>query len=385
MTITIHADRLPAASDALMCELSQDERNPLADRSIIRPVLDAPDLAPPPAPLAPVFPLEIKATQVVLFEGAADEVRVRWHLQNNDDVRTSHDFSVDGGQPFPVLRLRRRGDDGMSEGVEERRPWLAGKRGEGEAGFRVGPDAARFEAELGLANAAGGWLLLARSNRLEHAAGLGLEFPAATERAGVRSVTDPTLDPPPSALTPEFPAPIPDAGRASRWPPESGACALAPREETLSVVRRDEAWSDNNPAGVAEAVGQGLPNVAHNPVLATRLARDLLNDQTAAAAGATIAQESSEPAIAGTSRIPTLIYGRSSPQCAEPLIEAQLHIHGWAAPNTEIDLFGRRYRVGPGGRFQFVLKVDDPALLKQALMLHPPPELDAPRHDRSNT
>ncbi|MBK5964379.1 hypothetical protein CCR95_09855 [Thiocystis minor] len=383
MTITIHADRLPAASDVSISELSKDGRDSLAVRFAIRPALIAPDLAPPPAPLTPIFPLEIKATQLVLFEGAANEVRVRWHLQNNDYVRASHDFPVNGGQPLPVLRLRRLRDDGTSEDVEERRPWLAGNRGEGETGFRVGPDAARFEAELGLANAAGGWLLLARSNRLEHAAGIGLKFPAVRERADVQPILDPTLDLPPGELTPEFPAPVPGAGRNSGWPSE--ACARMPREENFSVAIRGVAWSESNPDGVEEAAGPGQPTVTHNRVFATRLARDLLNDKAATAASATLAQESSEPAIAGTSRIPTLIYGRSSPQCAELLIEAELHIHGWAAPNTEIDLFGRRYHVGPGGRFQFVVKVDEPTLLKQALMLHPPPELDAPRNNRSHT
>jgi hypothetical protein len=73
--------------------------------------------------------------------------------------------------------------------------------------------------------------------------------------------------------------------------------------------------------------------------------------------------------------IPPLVY-ESPPQWAEGLeLEAQLRIHGRAAPGSEIDLFGHPFRVGPGGRFLLTLKVEDPQLLRRALDLAPPPEL----------
>ncbi|AUB83263.1 hypothetical protein [Candidatus Thiodictyon syntrophicum] len=62
-------------------------------------------------------------------------------------------------------------------------------------------------------------------------------------------------------------------------------------------------------------------------------------------------------------------------------LEAQLRITGQAAPGTLVDLFGHPFRVGPGGRFQLVVRVDDPSLLRMALFLNPPPELTLTRDD----
>jgi hypothetical protein len=79
--------------------------------------------------------------------------------------------------------------------------------------------------------------------------------------------------------------------------------------------------------------------------------------------------------------IPPLSYGQEPVRSMGVQILAELRISGQAAPGTEIDLFGHPYRVGPGGRFQLVVLVDDPELLRRALALHPPPELREKRDD----
>ncbi|AFL76282.1 hypothetical protein [Thiocystis violascens] len=348
-----------------MNRFPKDAHDPLAALSERSPAPDAPDLAPPSVALDPVFPLASQTTRLDLYEGAPGEVRANWSLQANDYVVASHDFPLAGGAPFPVLRLRRVGDDGGSEYVDEISLRLAEQRGRGDAGFRVGQDASRFEAELGLVNGEGGWLLLARSNRLEHAASLGLNFPPRRDGEGDRHVSDPTLDPPRTELAQTFPFPDPIDGRIP--------------EARIALLDR----SESNRGGPGAPSGSAHVDSAQHAALATRLAREILNNRSLAPAddGAPIARAATEPAGIGVSAIPTLVYGRSAPSCAAPLIEAELRIHGWAAPNTEIDLFGQRYRVGPGGRFQFLVRVDDPTLLKQALTLHPPPGLSDPRDD----
>ncbi|KXX63301.1 hypothetical protein [Marichromatium gracile] len=69
---------------------------------------------------------------------------------------------------------------------------------------------------------------------------------------------------------------------------------------------------------------------------------------------------------------PRLEYAQPSPCTEEVVVEARLCVSGWAPPGREIDLFGQPYRVGPGGRFQFECRVDDPELLRAILAQHPP-------------
>ncbi len=281
-----------------------------------------PDLAPPTSPLTPVFPLSIPDTRVVLHDGAPGEVRARWFLRASDVIGIGGDFPAAGGQPQPVLRLLRLDEDGAAEPVATVRLRLAGRDEAGQSGFQVGREGARFAAELGLVNEDGGWLLLARSNRFQHAPGIGLAFPAHATGDGVQ-----------------------EAVRFDETRPS--APILSATHQSLASVAAD-------PVCLVTAGGTAAPSIDSDAMM-RRLDRQ--------------------------STIPTLIYGQPVVPAAGLLIEAELRIQGWAAPNTRIDLFGHAYFVGPGGRFQFLLKVDDPALLRQALALHPPDELFSPRDD----
>lgn len=80
--------------------------------------------------------------------------------------------------------------------------------------------------------------------------------------------------------------------------------------------------------------------------------------------------------------IEPLAYGQAPAQGGGAVqIDAELRISGQAPPGTQIDLFGQPYRVGPGGRFQLTLRVDDVDLLRRALALHLPRELTLNRDD----
>ncbi|QIK38152.1 hypothetical protein GWK36_09350 [Caldichromatium japonicum] len=80
-----------------------------------------------------------------------------------------------------------------------------------------------------------------------------------------------------------------------------------------------------------------------------------------------------QPAAPGQGRVPITGYGSVRLATPGPVIEAELCIRGWGPPETEINLFGHRYRLGPGGRFQFSIRLDDPELIGQILARHPPP------------
>lgn len=300
-------------------------------------------------------------------------LRVRWQLQANDRIAASHDFPSAGGSPYPVLRVLR--EDDAAAPIETVRLRLSEQRSAGDMSFRAEPDAAGWKAELGLVNAAGGWLLLARSNRLLQAAAIGLAFPNSANGGSAPAATDPTLDSPSATLLPTFPfaqladVPAPESARST--------AALFPRSLTSPYpsgigspfdTAGDRAATDDSPAAPPRASASIA--AAGNGGAICRVP-----EQVATADDGANGRGDPGNATLCTSRIPVLVYDRPTPQRPGLLIEAELRIHGWGTPNTDIDLFGHRYRIGPGGRFQFVLRVDDQNLLRQALLLHPPPEL----------
>jgi len=327
-----------------------------------------PDLATPEVALVPIFPQVTDKTRVVLYAGAPGEIRAHWNLRANDVASYGAGFPIDGGDPAAVLRLHRLRHDGSLERTREIRLRLAGVGGSGDAGFGVGGDGANFEAELGLMNAGGGWLLLARSNRIQHAASIGLgclerEARGASWRAPTRAPTG--YPPAPFAGMHSEVAVGPDARERAADARPNLAETLPSRDGIAGAGMAREHAPETALPGALE---RGLEDRGVSP---------FPSPDIAASAGAV----SDQSGILAASRIPTLRYGKPASSGTELVIEAELRIHGWATPNTVIDLFGHLYPVGPGGRFQFVLTVDDPDLLRSALARHPPPELKRQRND----
>ncbi len=78
------------------------------------------------------------------------------------------------------------------------------------------------------------------------------------------------------------------------------------------------------------------------------------------------------PAL-GQGSAPNPGYGLTAPATQGLVIEAELRLQGWGPPHAKIDLFGHPYRLGPGGRFQLRIRIDDPEIIRQILARHPPP------------
>jgi len=273
------------------------------------------DLVPPAAPLVPIFPLAGPIRPLTLYPGADDEVRVHWRLRADEIVGHGACFPRSDGAPQAVLRLGRVNAGSGSEQVRTQTLHLSGLSGSGEVAFQVGKGPGLFEAELGLVNPEGGWLLLARSNRLQQVPGLGLE----------------SLRPPPPGLD---------------WDCVAG---LGPEGQGEPGERAGECHRPPDDSGVTSGASQADPERAAPPV--TTLMHP----------------------------IPSLNYADPTPATIGLVITAELHLQGWSTPNTVIDLFGHRYRVGAGGRFQLSVRVDDPELIRRALAQHPPLESDDPR------
>jgi hypothetical protein len=328
------------------------------------------------------FPVLERGTGIVLADAADGGLRAFWRLGGDDLIPAVAGFVRDGAKPVVVLRLRRLHAGGATV-VQEVDLRLRGAGGQGERVFSVEPHPARYDAELGLSDAAGGWVMLARSNALDHAARVDVRLsrradPAASPQvstetpplagAETAAAARPAADP-----APLFPAPLP-APDALETTPGIRALDLSGEPRALheigvqgavadaDVARRYETPSVEPDSGAPGWTGAGAPAAAYTSAVSSAPGEDMR------------APESAPRADHAGTRSPTtpMVYGQPSPRGTELLIEAELRVNGCAAPGALIDLFGHPYRVGPGGRFQLVIRVDDPELIKRAFELHPP-------------
>jgi hypothetical protein len=380
----------------------------------------APDLAPTAMPLEQHFPLEARGTSIVLAGDTAGHLRAFWHLERDDFEYAAASFPTAGVRPVAVIRLRRGRWGGDDETVAERALSPGVRHGAGEVPFETPRDHSRYHAELGLSTPQGGWLMLTRSNRLYNADGVGVdlpdrpdpEIPSVQALAGPAPIDGAEVAPislqssaGPVPLGMVFPLVMP----AREW---RRAYAAATAGALRAAALGEPVWPSAHvePAlalvsTAVVAVGDGALGVCApmqhqidalaTPVAAIALApvetrgvdhalggSGMDRSRTAPSgngqAGRDLGPRPDEPRV-GTGSIAPLTYESPPARPSPPRIEAELRIMGSAAPNQTLDLFGFQYQVGPGGRFQFVLPVDDPELLARALAGSPPEALVRPK------
>ncbi|RKT46411.1 hypothetical protein [Thiocapsa rosea] len=327
-------------------------------------------------------------------------LRAFWHLSGDDVIPAAAGFRPDGPKPVPVLRLRCLHAGGATQ-VQEITLQLRSPGGHGEQVFSVDARPARYDAELGLSDAAGGWVMLARSNVLDHGARVDVRLPTA-ESVGASSdglskapapAATPQTDPPKSgsAATPS-PTVQEPLGSISIVPEQTGIRAidvLAQRGARLGLgAGRDPDLVPDRESTPAAEIPVQPDHADHADQSPTRfrdsesdapLSRDAVPSSQSEVTEVAMPEPADSPERR-SSPSPTapMRYGQPTPGGVELLIEAELRINGCAAPGTLIDLFGQPYRVGPGGRFQLVIRVDDPELIKRAFELNPPDLPDRP-------
>lgn len=383
------------------------------------------DLAPAAQGLVPRFPLDEQGTWLVLYDSAPGELRAVWSLARTDMERFGASFPVNGSRPAPVLRLRRSGPEGGTELVDEVSLLRVARERTGDVSFRVERDHCRYHAELGLATGDGGWLMLARSSGVDNAAGIGPRLPVSEERHRPLAAS---REP---AAGPDADAPRRDAGAdrglvagpgdATAWDGPLAAALPSPHSSPVDAslhppgpAQRDPIGPDFGlvpqfplvdsaqhrspvePGGTTPASADlGVPTVDGTGLSLglgeTGLPGDVLPAMRPQLAQVPPIGRSLGPApglglpevetLADCVRIEPQVYGARPTWALGPRMEAELRILGEAAPGSLIDLFGHPFRVGPGGRFQLTLRVDDPDLLRRALELQPPPELKIRRDD----
>ncbi|MFY9972825.1 MAG: hypothetical protein WAK53_01105 [Chromatiaceae bacterium] len=366
----------------------------------------APGLAPGAFPLVPVFPLEDRGTGLVLYEGPPGGMSIHWRLERTDFERVAASFPPSGGAPAVVLRLRRDRPQGGSEQAQEMPLGLGVRDGSGERLVRMQTDHHLYHAELGLTNVHGGWLMLARSNGLYNAVGIGLDLRRLSKGGAEiglgRGVTGGDVPALPETVSPAGPSGIrlpespvepaliePASGEGWIEPAlgEGADTALAPEfplvpwaSSQVSAPKAASAVPES--AAVGRAQGPETPGgEGGGPAAAGSAQLGAGTEGTGPESGGGLAATlESAPTRIGVPLEP-LTYERPPERVNGLELEAELRLTGRARPGSTIDLFGFRYRVGPGGRFQMLLPVTDPELLRRALEAAPPAELTRSRED----
>lgn len=400
-------------------ESTEAQGLPTAHASVYPEVIDESAVVPPVDPslvlasgtprLRPVFPLEEKETGLVLYAGPPGEMRIHWRLERDDFEQAAASFPSSGGRPATVVRLRRDRPQGGTDQADEILLGLGVRDGSGERAVQIPTDHCRYHAELGLANADGGWLMLARSNGLYNAVGIGLDLAGLpTRQGGAGNQREPPRGAVLGAVAPpstQMGAQVPQAGlpvepalgeaappvdadfpliQWERSPVTYGSSVggTAERESRLFIERvggvgRVQAPQIGGPGGATPWEGSGLEAPAPSGLA--------FSGGDGQALGPVLRDGRSGPLASSSTRIGVAIEPltyESPPQQAAGLeVEAELRIVGRAPPGSTVDLFGFPYRVGSGGRFQLALPVTDPELLRRALEASPPAELTQDRDD----
>ena len=223
----------------------------------------APDLASVAAQIAEEFPLVLEQTSLVLLDVDPEHLHAFWTLAPDDVLRASAAFPAGDGGVERVIRLRRLHAGSAAEILTTR---AMADSLQGDARFAVAHDDATYQAEFGLRNGHGGWVLLARSNRARLPRPVGIPIPRWTGDEA-RSVL-----PPPTGLAPNS---TPDSTPENTRNVPSTA-AQPPRPQVTDVASGVQPPSMPPPAGVPE----------QRPTPGTRPARWVLAVATAGGSSA---------------------------------------------------------------------------------------------------
>ena len=108
----------------------------------------------------------LEATALVLYDRDPGYLQAQWYVTPQALAEARRLFPGDGTALRQVLRLCRLDQDGRTEIVASISQGSDALEGAGEDGFALPGGSAEYSCELGLESDAGGWLLLARSNRV---------------------------------------------------------------------------------------------------------------------------------------------------------------------------------------------------------------------------
>ncbi|WP_462329073.1 hypothetical protein [Thiohalocapsa halophila] len=363
-----------------------------------------PTLADPGRVTGGEFPDTAVGTQMVLYPTDGGGVDLRWQIEPADIAHARAGFR--GTEARPMLRLHRIGTTGADRLLADTDLGDDDAAAEhGHAHYDGGDAAGPLQAEIGLASADGGWLLIARSNELRAAAPTGVDFlhatPAPAAIAGPVDATPSTAahasaGPAAAKRETDAPAPVQLAPELPRVEPHLSEPLSGPLSEQARAVstqpdRAGEGGAEPGKLAGVAAAQDGLDRAAGEPAFARRSdpslaaggqARDLSAPPGAGSgpeppSGGVVPrlaprQPSPEPsAQAFAAPSPAAGSGPLRPRADGATLSAALVVHGSAPPNSLLDLGGHPYRVGPGGRFVLHIPIRDHQLIRRVLATLP--------------
>ncbi len=292
--------------------------------------------------IAKEFPLTGERSRVVLMDVDPYWLHAYWNLCPESLQRAQADFAAAGQKIHLVLRFRELSDqeaDVHHSGtlpLEAFDQELWDARGRVEVEVRGG--GGRYQAELGLTAADGGWRSLAHSN--------SVQMPPA----------GPFPEPGMATLNIAAELPLEDTA-------EEGGNSLA------SVITEGLPMADDPSlrAGPAEVLEPEFPNPASlERAPAGQLAVLQRVGPEVSPAPDVYFEAAGFPDLAATAKCFSSA-ALSSSALGELEIHSELHIHGRARPGRELFLFGRRIPLASEGTFD-VRRVLDPESLLQPLL-----------------
>jgi hypothetical protein len=333
--------------------------------------------------IARTFPFAPERTVLMLCEVDPHHLQAQWQIAPSELANGRGAFPDHRDAEVCLRLLRVTAADGTREEARIRRKASAsGAQGEVVFGIEGGADS--FQAELGLASADGGWLLLARSSQVRPptsatesgaAEGHGTRVTKASDRhaiargegvgdqrasspEAVGTKVEPALAAVGVPLHPEFPLP-----RAFRGPaPRSyhvGPAGLDPEGHEPGPSPRRDSTPPLDPQQAAPPIGVATTGdwaVLAPPLLPS--GQGMRPDDWSSAMtfydprGAVSSREFSAPA--------SLLQGLT--------LHAELLVWGTAAPGILIKIFGHEVRAGKDGRFSLRRPVDVPSSLDTDLV-----------------
>jgi hypothetical protein len=326
------------------------------------------------------FAPQLEHTALVLYDRDPEHLQAQWYVTPEELAQARCLFHDQAASARQVLRLRRLARDGKAEVVDSVPQQSGESKRDGQESFALQGDGAEYECELGLESDTGGWLLLARSNRItlpvgsppssnipltprnsrirESSQGGKIQGPSGPQDMLVEAALAAVGEP----LYPVFPnlELNPEDSQARLRPPPSGENAS--RAETRSGI----AQSPDGTVPQSRLDGQ-IPDSAP-PVTGLGAMPPPLLPSTP--------DRERPPDLAGTLYDPRAALSSATPRGSQSErfdleIRAELIVEGRASPGSTVELFGHVVPTGEDGRFFIRRPVEDPMLLSLAIVRPP--------------